>query len=392
MLSQGPGGQGWTPKSWNKFKPPQNVLDAEKGIKEMTMTPGFLKQQATEHIKNKLDFFRTIINHSGDVPDGVWNTLTASEKLKWNRSGSADRARNMRRAKEEFKAWSWFEATKECQEFMDGKNREQVMEFIKWLKGESRHNENKRKTPWGKKPLVGQSIITFLEDIVISRIDFEVKVGRLVHLDSPPDSIDKAWMYYKYIVCGLKNPAEYHLDEFAIYNNLLKIKDYDVSLDPKQPDIIPVAAPGHEKTLEERRDIEGGAAYLGGRPAAASSGVPDSADQRNSMAFVPEMTATEERKYDFESATARGGGPLTPAAVPGTGEGFVPPTREDDIARTEIKELTTTEEEVKADRKDEPVRRSEPMDELVKQQGETNKLLADLVKSIQEGKACSWPE
>ncbi len=392
LLGNAGGAIGWKPyddrrQGWVKYNAPPDVFERERQLKTLEMTPGFLRQKSAEYIKNKLDWLRVIIARQGRIPNELWEKMSVEERIKWNRVGGGDVRRNLARARAEFKAWSWFAVTKETQTFEDGENREYIIEFIKWIRGTSALNDNLQKTPWGRKPLWGASIRAFLEEIVVSRRMFEMKLAKL-YMDGPPDTIDKAWIYYKYVVCGTKNPAEYHMDEFAMYTNLLNVREYDASMTPGEwqdgkhvevlkRDMVRLAGFGsdHLKPAEDKRDDVGTQGGIAG----AEIGIQQT--DRHSLALAPEIGSSENRTYKWEDMS----GQQVPA-IPETQEPYEPrPHHETEAPRPEeVAVLEAVPAAVEAEARDEaqirpPDTPQVDLTPLIAQQQETNKLLAALL-------------
>lgn len=100
-------------------------------------------------------------------------------------------------------AWIWrqtqLDFENEQQTAMSTAQTEYINEFICWLQGKSRWN-TKKLTPWGRHPLVGDTIKQYIGDFAMQKATYRLELERMRADPLPPPDIDTAWMYWKYIV------------------------------------------------------------------------------------------------------------------------------------------------------------------------------------------------
>lgn len=77
-------------------------------------------------------------------------------------------------------------------------NEEYIQEFRCWILGKSEYNKDRKKTPWGQRRLVGDSINAYLNQFIDAKSLYEVELTKLML--RPPNDIMQAWLYFKYIV------------------------------------------------------------------------------------------------------------------------------------------------------------------------------------------------
>lgn len=87
-----------------------------------------------------------------------------------------------------------------------------IKDFQCWLQGKSKYNADKTLTPWGTKKLVGDSIMMYLNQFIDQKFAFSKFLAKLKL--APPDDIRMAWLYYKYIVCGMDPNGVDYLPEY----------------------------------------------------------------------------------------------------------------------------------------------------------------------------------
>lgn len=97
-------------------------------------------------------------------------------------------------------------------------DNEYVEEFRKWLLGISTYNTEPKKTPWGTRMLTGDSIIAYIRSFVDRKKDFQTNLAALKCL-GPPQDIETAWLYFKYVVTEQQDDGLQFLPEFNWWLN-----------------------------------------------------------------------------------------------------------------------------------------------------------------------------
>lgn len=184
---------------YRKYSAPPDPLEREKGVEEMTATNRFRRQRAIEYYQKLL---------RGATRDTPIFPLEYMKGL----GQSAD-----------FRM-SWIHAlTVKLNELLNGQidakiDDEYVEEFHRWLLGKSRWNTDPKKTPWGTRMLVGESIIVYIREFIGKKKDFEKKLVQL-KVTGPPMNIEHAWLYFKYIVTEADPDGMEYLPEWNWWTN-----------------------------------------------------------------------------------------------------------------------------------------------------------------------------
>lgn len=280
---------------YRKYKVPPDPLEREAKVSEMTATNRFRRQRAIEYYQKLI---RDATDATKPLPvKGLRGPYLQSPAFRT--------------------AWT-HALTVRLNELLNGEIDAKiddlfVEEFHRWMLGKSKWNTIPAKTPWGTHPLVGPSIVLYEREFISKKKDFEKKLVQL-KVTGPPNNIEHAWLYFKYIVTesdpdGMEYLPEWNWwtnpDEQRREPNVTYVQDLGGNLVPIHRDGPPEAgAPGpalHRESMAEVLQVN--------NPDPNSDGVP-----------VPAENAQEavERNVPFETPgrSSGSGGPPPPPPHP----------------------------------------------------------------------------
>lgn len=89
-----------------------------------------------------------------------------------------------------------------------------IDEFRNWILGKSKFNKDPS-TPWGEKRLVGDDFENYLKAFINSKKNYQWKLLELA--TEIPQTVERAWYYFKYIVCKKEPRDSDYLLEFNFW-------------------------------------------------------------------------------------------------------------------------------------------------------------------------------
>ena len=200
-------------KAVQKFGVPENPLILETQIPELLPPEGMLRSKQMKFLGNRIS--DDIVSEFERVGYGK-----IKAQLQYD-----DFTKSVKKAfKEEFQEW------------LQGRSKYNVM---KWPGG---NWKNRLRTPWGPKALTHMpDVRDYLTQHINKRMEFKIMLTLLYM--TGPRSLPEAWLYFKYIVCGMDMP----------YDQVSFMSEYTMFTDYYKKG-IGFAMPTHEETAKRRRD------------------------------------------------------------------------------------------------------------------------------------------
>jgi len=151
-------------EGYQKYKPPRHPLLLENQLRNIVPTEKFINDRVSRYLTYQ---------HNNARSPGV-AAATAAESVRLAVEGLRSKINT---------------------EWVDG--------FRAWLLGNSKYNTDQYFTPWGRKPLVHiDGVVDWIDAEIDMHHDFRTKL-QLLYIEGPGDTLERAYLYYKFVVCGL---------------------------------------------------------------------------------------------------------------------------------------------------------------------------------------------